>query len=63
MVDKKKISVTIDLDIEQRLQQLTEISGKTLSHFVNHLLKRETKRLNQLLVKYQKIKDQFGGEE
>lgn len=63
MGNKKKISVTIDEEIVKRLEKVTEISGKTLSHFVNYLLKKESERLDKLILKYVNIKERFGGEE
>jgi len=63
VADKKKISASIDRELAERLEKLTDISGKTFSHFINVLLKRESEFIDRLILKYLKIKEKFGGEE
>lgn len=63
MANKVKVSVSIDKSIGERLVKLSEISGKTISHFVNYLLGKESERLDKLVLKYAEIKEKFGEEE
>ncbi|HJA68470.1 MAG TPA: ribbon-helix-helix protein, CopG family [Firmicutes bacterium] len=36
---KKKVSITLDQDIIEKLMELSEIDGRSLSQFINRILR------------------------
>ncbi len=56
---KTKFSITVDKEIGQRLQEISEGSGRTISRILNYILRRSNKDISFLHSKYCGKKDIF----